>query len=77
MVRTIARERRKRELEPALEVLARCREGSSHLKGERAAVFTKQIDALAEITSLGNTVLKKVSESERSRIFPLIMRFLK
>lgn len=77
IVRTVARERRRRELEPALEVLKKCGESTKKLKGDQAATFNKQIKELTEVTELADTVLRKMADSEKSKIFPLIIRFLK
>ena len=77
IVRIVARERRRREIEPALEVLKKCGESTRKLKGEQAAAFNKQIKELTEITELANTVMKRLAESEKSKVLPLIVRFLK
>jgi DNA-binding transcriptional regulator GbsR (MarR family) len=73
----ITRERRRREIEPALELLKKCAENTRKLKQTEAVVFHNQVRELAEYAELANAVMKKVAESEQKRIFPWIMRFLK
>lgn len=73
----VTRERRHREIEPALELLKKCAGNTKTLKEEEAIAFHKQVSELAEYTELASTVMKKVAESEKRRVFPWIMRFLK
>lgn len=73
----VTRERQRREIEPALALLKKCTENTRKLKGEEAATFHKQVSELSEYTELASTVMKKVAGSEKKRIFPLIMRFLR
>src|SRR6266513_1144848 len=44
----IIRERRRREMRPAMEVLQQCSERTKGLKGAEAAAFNKQLKALSD-----------------------------
>ncbi len=74
---TILRERRRRELRPALGVLKDCSERTGQLKGAEAAAFNKQIKALSDFLELADGVITKVTRSEQSTIVPWALRFLK
>jgi DNA-binding transcriptional regulator GbsR (MarR family) len=73
----VTRERRRREIEPAMQLLKKCADNTRKLKGKDAIAFHKQVSELAEYTELASSVMKKVAESEKRRVFPWIMRFLK
>src|SRR6266480_2308422 len=62
----VIRERRRRELRPALAVLKECSERTKGLKGNEANAFNKQLKALADFLELANSVITKVSQSEQS-----------
>lgn len=73
----ILRERRRREVRPAMTVLAECAEKTKGLKGADAAAFTKQIDALRDFLGLTDNVITKVARSEQSKAIPWALKFLK
>jgi DNA-binding transcriptional regulator GbsR (MarR family) len=73
----IIRERRRRELRPALGVLKECSERTKHLRGAEAAAFNKQIKALSDFLELADGVITKVSRSEQSTMVPWALKFLK
>lgn len=72
----VIRERRRRELRPAMEVLQRCAEQTKGLKGTEAAAFTSQIKELSEFLNLTDNVITKISKSEQSKIVPWAIKFL-
>jgi len=75
---TIARERKRREIEPALRALRACEEQTRGLKGEKAAAFTRQIKALGNFLAQMDAIMDRVSKSEQSAIMPMLMKlFLK
>src|SRR5256885_3665719 len=57
----IIRERRRRELRPAMTVLHECAERTRKLKGAEAAAFNGQIRALAEFLDIADGVITKLS----------------
>jgi DNA-binding transcriptional regulator GbsR (MarR family) len=73
----IIRERRRRELRPALAVLKECSARTKHLRGAEAAAFNKQIKALSDFLELADSVITKLSQSEQSAMVPWALKFLK
>src|SRR6059036_2312710 len=58
----IIRERRRRELRPALAVLKECSARTKDLRGAEAAAFNKQIKALSDFLQLADRMITKVSQ---------------
>jgi DNA-binding transcriptional regulator GbsR (MarR family) len=73
---TIARERKRREIEPALRALRACEAQTSGLRGEKAATFNRQIRALSEFLAQMDAIMDRVSKSEQSAIMPLLLKML-
>lgn len=73
----ILRERRRRELRPALGALEECAARTRDLKGPEAAAFNKQIKALSDFLVLADGLVTKISRSEQSTIVPWALKFLK
>ena len=73
----IMRERRRRELRPAMDVLERCAERTKGLKGAEASAFSNQIKALSDFLQLADNVITKISRSEQSKIVPWALKFLR
>lgn len=73
----ILRERRRRELRPALAVLKDCAERTRKIKGAEASTFNKQIRSLADFLEVVDGVITKLSRSEQSAVLPWAMKFLK
>lgn len=76
MFTIIVRERKRREIEPASEVLERCRLASASLKGTEAEAFQKQIKALGEFVQLASRVMDRVAAGSESKLLPLAMKLL-
>ncbi|MCE0483613.1 MAG: hypothetical protein LV479_05180 [Methylacidiphilales bacterium] len=72
----VARERKRREIEPALKALKACDEQTRSLRGEKAVAFNRQIRALLEFVGQADSVLDRVSRSEGSSILPLLLKML-
>lgn len=71
----IARERKRREIEPALNLL-KSSSGKSYTKDPEQQHFASQTKALAEFVQTADLVLNKVARSEASKVLPfLIKRF--
>ncbi len=70
----IARERKRREVEPALRALQTCEEQTRALRGEKAAAFNRQIKALSEFLSQAEAIRDRGSNAEQSAIMPLILK---
>src|SRR5213082_653266 len=73
----IIRERRRRELRPAMGALQECAARTKGLKGPEAAAFNKQIKDLSDFLELADNVITKISRSEQSKMVPWALRFLK
>jgi DNA-binding transcriptional regulator GbsR (MarR family) len=74
---TIVRERKRREVEPALAVLKNCAEQTAGLPSEEARAFTKQLKAVGEFLMLADNVMSKIAKSERNAAVPWALKFLK
>lgn len=71
----VTRERRRREIAPAMEVLLRCGEKTKELKDPEAKEFHRQITSLLDFLRMGERVMEKVAASEQSRIMKMVMKF--
>jgi len=74
---TIVRERKRREVEPAIAVLKTCAEQTAGLRSEEAKVFTTQLKALGEFLMLADNVMSKIAKSEKNVAVPWALKFLK
>lgn len=74
---TVARERRRRELRPAMDVLKKCAERTRGLKGAEVTAFHQQIKALSDFLDLADSVITKVTKSEQSKMVPWALKLLK
>jgi DNA-binding transcriptional regulator GbsR (MarR family) len=74
---TIVRERKRREIRPAINVLKDCIDRADDLKSPEAAAFTRQTKALCEFMEMADGVLSKVVRSEESIVVPWALKFLK
>ena len=72
----VARERKRREIEPALKALRACEEQTRSLRGEKAESFNKQIRALSDFVGQADTILDRISRSEESSILPMMLKML-
>jgi len=73
----VIRERRRRELRPALSVLKDCMERTKGLKGSEAGAFNKQLNALSDFLQLTDRVITKLSQSEQDKMIPWALKFVK
>jgi DNA-binding transcriptional regulator GbsR (MarR family) len=71
---TIARERKRREVEPALRALRACEAQTAGLRGEKAVAFNRQIKALADFLGQMDAIMDRMSRSEQSTIMPLLLK---
>ena len=71
----IARERKRREIEPAVDVLDNCRNKASEARSAEAEAFVRQMDDLGDLMKLASRVLEKAAASEQSRIMGLAKMF--
>lgn len=72
----VARERKRREMEPAQKVLEDCVRRSGSLEGAEARALHTQLTRLSEFVGMANGLMDKLSRAERDRILPNLMRVL-
>lgn len=70
----IIRERKRREISPAKEVLEKCVQKTKGLKDPEAREFHQQIHALLEFLSLGERVMESVASSEQNKIMKMAVK---
>ena len=72
----VARERKRRETEPASKVLQSCVQRAQRLKTKEANALSKQLNELNEFVELANTIMDKVASKERSVLVPKLLKLL-
>jgi DNA-binding transcriptional regulator GbsR (MarR family) len=77
MFATLVRERKRREIDPALEVLQRCKDNTKALHGTEAQQFQQQISSLLDFVTMASQVMDKVAGSQQSKLLPLAMKLLR
>ena len=73
---TIARERKRREIEPALEILRSCSEQTKNLKDKESKAFHAQITELRDFVTLSGRALESAAKTEQSKILKVAARFI-
>jgi DNA-binding transcriptional regulator GbsR (MarR family) len=71
----IARERKKREIEPVISVIEDCLREAAGAK--EAVVYRRRLGELLELVKLLDFGLGKVAEQERSAVMPKILKVMK
>lgn len=72
----VARERKRRETEPASQVLQNCIERSETLESSEAIELHKQLTALNDFVTLANSIMEKIASKEQSSLLPKILKLL-
>jgi len=73
----VARERKRREISPAMEVLLKCEQATKGLSEPGAAEFHHQMQELLSFLKMGEKVLAGVTALESSKALRFASRFLK
>jgi len=73
----ITRERKRREIEPALAVLQDCAERTKKLTSAEAKEFSRVMGELGDFVAVASTVMDRVSRSERSKVVPAAIKLFK
>lgn len=76
MFTTVAKERKRREIEPALEVLTKFSNENVQSKSEEEKAFYNQISSIKEMMGKADTVLEKISKSEESKVVQTLLKLL-
>jgi DNA-binding transcriptional regulator GbsR (MarR family) len=71
----VARERKRREIEPALALLQACLEQTKGVRSAKA--FHAKLGELTEFVALANNVMERIAASERSKVVPAVLKWLK
>jgi len=74
---TIARERQRREIDPALAVLRECAERTAKLKGQDAEEFHATMRNLGDFVAQVSGAMDRVARSERSKVMPFVLKMFK
>ncbi|GHC10423.1 hypothetical protein GCM10007047_29710 [Cerasicoccus arenae] len=70
----ITRERKRREIEPAMAVISDCAARTDKLKTAEAKEFTKMMRDLGDFVAAASTVMDRISRSERSKVVPAALK---
>jgi len=70
----VARERKRRETEPAAEVLSDCIGRTQGLKGAAAKQVRRQLESLRDFVELSNSIMEKVASKEQSSVLPKVLK---
>ncbi|NQZ58587.1 MAG: transcriptional regulator, partial [Lentisphaeraceae bacterium] len=62
---TVARERKRREIEPALDAISQCLNESADLIGADAVEFRTQMEELSKFLEMGENILNRLGRSEK------------
>lgn len=73
---TVARERKRREIEPALAILSKCAEASADVKSADGKAFHDQILQLQEFIGFASNVADKVSRMKHGFAVQLAVKLL-
>ncbi len=73
---TIARERKRREIEPAVQTLRRCKDQTKGLESEAAQHFHEVTSGLEEFVTRAEVLLEKVAGSPQGSVIPKILKLV-
>lgn len=72
----VARERKRREMEPAQRVLENCVERIRDIPGDEARVLRDQLSALSDFVSTANGLMDRVSALPHGKVIPRVLKVL-
>ena len=72
----VARERRRREIEPVIQFLEQTLAECKDLKGAEAKAFKKQLNDLLEFTQLGDRAMSKFSKMGQGQLLKWVLKFV-
>lgn len=73
----VARERRRREIEPLLKLLHEVQSESAPLRSNQGKAFHHQMNELVDFVELGDAALKTVANAERSRLSRWLLNLIR
>jgi DNA-binding transcriptional regulator GbsR (MarR family) len=71
---TIARERKRREIDPALKLLKNSSAQKFDSKSPEQQLFAEQTRALADFVQTADLILDRVARSEKSKVIPFLLK---
>ncbi|MBC2603399.1 GbsR/MarR family transcriptional regulator [Puniceicoccus vermicola] len=74
---TIARERKRREIDPALNLLRESSSQSFEEKDREQQLFGEQTRALADFLSTADQIMGRVARSEKNKVIPFLLKRFK
>lgn len=74
--RVIMRERKRRELDPALAVLTRCKEETFSLKSAEAKAFNQQMSELEDFVTFASKMSDRASSLPQTKAMQMAMKLL-
>lgn len=74
---TVAKERKRREIEPAISVLHQCAEESKEMSSQEGKVFHEQMRQLEEFVGFASTMADKISSMKHGFAIQLAAKLLK
>ena len=77
VVQLIARQRRRKEVEPVLDALDECLAGTQGIRGAEARAFRAQLTELRRFARIGDRVLERVGRQRSVSLLGWVTRFLK
>jgi len=72
----ITRERKRREIEPALNVLKDCQERTREAECPDCREFNRQMKNLAEFVVMISSLMDKLADSEQQKAIPMALKLL-
>lgn len=75
MACTIARERKRREIEPAMAVVRNCKEATDRDPSDEAQSFNNQMAELLEFMEFSSSMLNKVAASQEGTMMRMAAKF--
>ncbi len=73
---TITRERKRREIDPALDVLKKCAEKTEDMACPECTAFHEQMKQLTEFVEMISSLMDKLSGAEQNKAIPLALKLL-
>ena len=71
---TIVRERKRREIDPALKLLRESSSKALDSKDPAQSLFAKQLNELAEFVASTDKILARVARSDKSKVMPFLLK---
>lgn len=73
---TITRERKRREIDPALDVLRKCADKTEAMDCPECKVFHDQMKQLTEFVEMISSLMDKLSGADENKAIPLALKLL-